>query len=324
MYTFMNMRAATRFGQRPRNKENDFLFRRAGEYRKKVSVSPEQRALEIREDITDFFRTNRGLTRGLTMKSKFQIITDMDGNPAKAEASVRMETGLKQIGALETIDAAQRNMHAMHNLTIMMTRAACSALVQFQQVTGNPKFGMALNVPPQLISQTLAEEILFHIREAKLDPSAFDIEITEQQLLADTPAVLSALKTFRQAGVQLTFDDVGSSKGVNTIEHIASYAAKYDGMISGIKLDIGTTKDHEVLLHGMTESKSAGFATTIEGVENIALLHAIRNNIQMIGKRMQENMQSVFLQGFCFHTPATQEETASVLGNRKSLVPMPS
>lgn len=100
-------------------------------------------------------------------------------------------------------------------------RQACLDCVRMQRELGRP-LRVAVNFSPRQINQrNLTTIVKQALAESGLLPSHFEIEITEQILMMDTPSVQEALAELRQLGVKVAIDDFGT--GFSSFSYILKY-----------------------------------------------------------------------------------------------------
>jgi EAL domain-containing protein (putative c-di-GMP-specific phosphodiesterase class I)/GGDEF domain-containing protein len=88
-------------------------------------------------------------------------------------------------------------------------RRACRDLAVLAQ-RGYPQLRVSVNVARQYLSaESLAEDVAGSAREAGIEPSQLDLEITEQMLSTGRNG-LAALHTLRGSGVRVLIDDFGT------------------------------------------------------------------------------------------------------------------
>jgi len=113
------------------------------------------------------------------------------------------------------------------------------------------------------------------LRDAAIDPSLLDIEVTETVLMAGLEGVLSILRAIGEMGVKVTIDDFGT--GYSSFAYLKRFA------INSIKLDrtfvteLESPGDRAILRSIATIAHTLGLSVTAEGVETAAQLQAIED-----------------------------------------------
>ncbi len=126
---------------------------------------------------------------------------------------------------------------------------------------------IAINVPPSLVQSgflfdLVSESLLKH----DMDPSSFEIEITEGTELANSPDVLASISKLKRLGISISIDDFGS--GHTSI----SYLQFVD--INGLKIDKklvlnapNCSRETEILRSIVNMANALGLKVIAEGVE---------------------------------------------------------
>ena len=98
---------------------------------------------------------------------------------------------------------------------------ACRDCVRAQAETGLT-LRVAVNLSPRQFAQkNLTSVVKRSLAETGLPPAQFEIEITEQMLMANTPCVMETLRQTRELGVGVAIDDFGT--GFSSFAYILEY-----------------------------------------------------------------------------------------------------
>jgi diguanylate cyclase (GGDEF)-like protein len=158
----------------------------------------------------------------------------------------------------------------------------------------------------QFKSRSLVFDVMQALADASLPPRRLELEITESVLLRDTEQSLAVLHEFRKRGIRIALDDFGT--GYSSL----SYLRKFP--FDRIKIDRSFVQGVEnggdalaVIQAIATLSRSLGMATTVEGVETLRQLGAVRE------------AGCVEVQGFLYSGPRTAAEIPLLL--REGLQP---
>ncbi|OBZ11182.1 bifunctional diguanylate cyclase/phosphodiesterase [Bacillus sp. FJAT-26390] len=126
---------------------------------------------------------------------------------------------------------------------------------------------MSINVSPlQLQNTTFSQMILNALKEHKLDPSCFELEITENTMMNSSDVALSNLSWLRAAGVRIVLDDFGAGySSLSNLKQLPVQALKIDK--SFIK-QIDRHSAERVIVEGIIKLvHKLGLEVIAEGVE---------------------------------------------------------
>jgi diguanylate cyclase (GGDEF)-like protein/PAS domain S-box-containing protein len=169
----------------------------------------------------------------------------------------------------------------------------------------DPELGrirMAVNVSPtHLVRRPYLSELPAALAAYGVEPSRLYVEITENTLLQDSPAVVAELTRLRDLGVRSVVDDFGVG--------YSSLAYLRDLPVSGLKIDrrfvrgLGTPGNDGRLLGALCSLASAvGMDYIVEGVETAAE----DEGVLALGVPL--------VQGFAYCAPIPPERLAEVVG----------
>ena len=135
---------------------------------------------------------------------------------------------------------------------------------------------VAVNLSPvQFKNRGLVGHVTTALRQAGLDPSRLELEITESLLLADTEQTLDTLHQLRALGVRISMDDFGT--GYSSLSYLRSFP------FDKIKIDRSFMRDLErkgdslaIIKAVIGLGHSLGMSTTAEGIETEEQLAAVR------------------------------------------------
>jgi EAL domain-containing protein (putative c-di-GMP-specific phosphodiesterase class I) len=132
---------------------------------------------------------------------------------------------------------------------------------------GHP-IGVSVNVSArQLDREALVSEVGRALRDAKLNPGALMIEVTETTIMRDTEATTRRLQLLKQLGVRVAIDDFGT--GHSSLAYLRQFpvdALKIDrSFITGI----AQSRDSAAMIHILVQlGKTLGLQTVAEGIED--------------------------------------------------------
>jgi EAL domain-containing protein (putative c-di-GMP-specific phosphodiesterase class I) len=86
---------------------------------------------------------------------------------------------------------------------------------------GLPPIRVALNVSPlQFRQRGFAHWLEQTVRDASLDPSCFEIEVTESTLMGNIDEAIHTLHSIRSCGIRVALDDFGT--GYSSLSHLSN------------------------------------------------------------------------------------------------------
>jgi diguanylate cyclase (GGDEF)-like protein len=177
------------------------------------------------------------------------------------------------------------------------------ALAEACRVAANwpPHLTVSVNISPeQFYSGTLMTDIHNALELSSFPAYRLEVEVTESTMLKDSEMVLSQLSTLRDMGCAIVLDDFGT--GYSSL----SYLWKFP--FSKLKIDRSFVQalDSSPLVRGMLQSiidlsRNLGLKITIEGIETLAHVEALRE------------FKCDFLQGFYSGRPASETDIAAII-----------
>lgn len=137
---------------------------------------------------------------------------------------------------------------------------------------------VAVNISPlQIHSATLVSTIVNALAAHNIDPSRFEMEITESVLMTDTEFTLKRLHQLKDLGIRIALDDFGT--GYSSLSYLRSFP------FDKIKIDKSFVKDIEsrpesraITVATLNLAKSLGMRCTAEGVETLYQADFLRDH----------------------------------------------
>jgi len=217
-----------------------------------------------------------------------------------AEALVRMvhpETGL--VPPLEFIPLAEETGMIVA-ITEQVVREACRQVKAWQE-EGLPSLVVAVNLSGRDFQNlALASKVSGLVREAGLDPSLVEIEITESVAMHDFQKTLHILQGLRAEGMRVAIDDFGT--GYSSLAYLKRFP------IQTLKIDRAFIKDM------MDDPQDRAIVNAI-----IVMAHAM--NMEVLAEGVERPDQLEYLlekgcdraQGYHFGKPVPAEEFRAML-----------
>ena len=189
-----------------------------------------------------------------------------DGAVVGAEALLRWrhpQHGLLSPGAF--MPALEKGLLAAH-VGDWVLQKACAQTTLWRQVA-SPQFRIGVNVfGAQFRAGDLAERVRTILAKEQLDPSALELEITENIILRHDEAMLGPLRALHEDGVGITFDDYGTGyASLSMLKRYPLTRLKIDrSFVQGICTSAEDASIVRAILH---LGRGFGLAVIAEGVE---------------------------------------------------------
>jgi diguanylate cyclase (GGDEF)-like protein/PAS domain S-box-containing protein len=189
------------------------------------------------------------------------------GELVGVEALVRREhPNLARQAAADFIDLAEETGLVV-DLGETVLFEACRQLGAWRTVWPDRPFLMRVNLSARQVHHpSLVDLVTEAIHDARIDPWALCLEITETTLMRDAPGSLEVLSRLRALGVDLTIDDFGT--GYSSLAYLKRFP------VDGLKIDrtfvdgLGTDPDDTALVSAvMSIAGALRLRVSAEGVE---------------------------------------------------------
>jgi diguanylate cyclase (GGDEF)-like protein len=188
-------------------------------------------------------------------------------------------------------------------------REACGAAANWPK-----RLTVAVNLSPaQFLAGSVSKIVAAALKEAGLEPSRLELEITETLLLGDSVSVMNELRTLKKLGVAIVMDDFGT--GYSSLSYLWRFP------FDKIKIDRsfmqgfdGSDRDAETVVKTIiTLGRELHMHVTIEGVETAKQAAFL------------DSAHGEQAQGFYFGRPVRASElAASILADFKKGLPAAS
>ena len=186
-------------------------------------------------------------------------------------------------------------------------REVC-AQIQAWQRSGLAVLPVTVNLSARQFQQKDFESIVRHIlREAGIDPSLVQFELTESLLMSDPQGAARTLRGLKDSGVKISVDDFGT--GYSSLAYLKRFP------IDALKID------HSFIRDITTDPEDAMITLAI-----IGLAHSLRLKVVAEGVETQQQLELLAangcdeIQGYYFSIPTTAEECAKMMREKRSLV----
>jgi len=176
-------------------------------------------------------------------------------------------------------------------------RTACSQNRAWQEA-GLPFFRVAVNISAaQFQSDHLATSVEIALKESKLDPQLFELEITETMVIDGVEQAIEKLRRLRDTGIEIAIDDFGTGySSLGFLKRFPIQRLKIDqSFVKNILID---ANDDAIVEAVIQMGHSLDLAVIAEGVETREQL------ADLSGKKCDE------AQGYYMSRPLPAEELA--------------
>lgn len=231
-----------------------------------ITTLAAQESLQLLSDLDEAIEAG---TVGLGYQPKMDV---RSGTISSAEALIRWEHPERgAISAQNLIDLAEEHNRIDH-LTFFVIEQAHAAVTKARRSI--PNFRISVNISAQSLSNPhFCEELFARMRQARIDPNALVLEITETAR-GDTVTVKHSLQTLHQAGFTLSIDDFGTgTASIGNLKSIPSEEVKIDR--SFITNLCNSDEDRSIVLNAIAMIHSLKRTVVAEGVEDIATLNLL-------------------------------------------------
>ena len=137
---------------------------------------------------------------------------------------------------------------------------------------------VGVNVSPvQFHREGLQEVVLGALAKSGLDPTRFELEITESVFLEGGDATLNLLYSLRSLGIRIALDDFGT--GYSSLSYLQSFPFDKLKIDRSFIQNLLTRDGATAIVRAITElAQALGIETTAEGVEETAQLMELRSH----------------------------------------------
>jgi len=139
-----------------------------------------------------------------------------------------------------------------------------------------PGVRLAVNVSPLEIRQAdFAESLMRILEDEGLDPARLQVDITENILLTDADAAITAIATLRKAGIRVALDEFGS--GQSSFNYLSRFRFDTIKIDRSFVAKLETSPEVATIVHSMVElANKLGLETVAEGVETFGQFRFIQ------------------------------------------------
>jgi diguanylate cyclase (GGDEF)-like protein len=187
----------------------------------------------------------------------------------------------------------------------MVLRRACAEATRWPS-----QVRLAVNLSPvQFAGRSLVGVVESALRDAGLDPSRLELEITEGALLRDREQVSVILKELRSLGVTIALDDFGT--GYASLSYLRQLPFDKIKIDRSFITDLNAKGDAVPIIEAVVSlATNLGMTTTAEGVETVEQW------------RVLSSIGCTYVQGYLFDRPQSAAVVRQKMENGAYLVPV--
>ncbi|WP_333704880.1 EAL domain-containing protein [Agrobacterium tumefaciens] len=181
-------------------------------------------------------------------------------------------------------------------------RQACETLRHWSDNPRTQALRLAVNISPvQLQDPSLVSSVSRIIREAGIDPSLLEFELTETALATDTAAVLERMEVLASSGASWALDDFGT--GYSSLATLRTLPVR--------KLKI----DRQFLIEATRQERAQRLLGKIIEISHVMDMCALAEGVETPDQReLLTRLGCDHFQGYLFAQPMPREELNRWLG----------
>lgn len=183
-------------------------------------------------------------------------------------------------------------------------RQACETLSHWSANPRTQALRLAVNISPvQLQDPSLVSSVSRIVREAGIDPSLLEFELTETALATDTAAVLERMEVLASSGASWALDDFGT--GYSSLATLRTLPVR--------KLKI----DRQFLIEATRQERAQQLLGKIIEISHVMGMCALAEGVETPDQReLLIRLGCDHFQGYLFAQPMPREELNRWLGNQ--------
>ena len=239
---------------------------------------------------------------------EYQPLIDLEtGAIAGVEALARWrhaERGLIPPSVFVSVAERSGQIEALGDLVL---RLLCRQL-QHWSAHLLPPVPVAINVAPQqLDTGRFTRSFAATTQAFGVDPTLFEIEVTENALISQGKGHMQALKELQQLGARVSIDDFGTGySSLSYLKHLPIDSVKIDRVF--IRDMLEDTRDAAIVAAIVSMAHSLGLRVIAEGVESAQQVQQLKG------------LGCDVVQGYFYHRPVSGEQFAALLMANKNRV----
>lgn len=183
-------------------------------------------------------------------------------------------------------------------------RQACQTLIYWSSDARTQALRLAVNISPmQLLDGSLVPAVSAIIREAGIDPTLLEFELTESALATDTPAVIERMKALESTGASWALDDFGT--GYSSLATLRTLPVR--------KLKI----DRQFLIEATRQESAQRLLGKIIEISHVLGMSALAEGVETTEQReLLIRLGCDQFQGYLFARPMPSAELDTWLGTQ--------
>lgn len=183
----------------------------------------------------------------------------------------------------------------IESLTNWVIKEAAADLNIYKEKIRNNQINLAVNISARNLQQPeFTDNLIKVLRQEKIDPCQFSLEITETELMLDVKENIKKLKRLKDHGVQIYLDDFG--KGYSSLKYLKELPVDFIKIDGYFIRSISIEKSAENIIYSIINMAHAlDLQVVAEGVENQIQLDFLKE------------LGCDFAQGYHFARPDSKE-----------------
>jgi diguanylate cyclase (GGDEF)-like protein/PAS domain S-box-containing protein len=247
----------------------------------------------------------------------YQPVLDLSsGEVVGVEALARWQHPTRGLlGPAEFISNAEQSGLIVELGTMILTQA-CQDVADLNRTRSDrPPLQLAVNVSArQLSTPGLAHVVERCLTDSGLDASLLCLELTESNLMNDSPVTAQALEQVRALGVELAVDDFGT--GYSSLLYLRRFPVTFLKIDQSFVAGLGVHSQDTVIVTGILDlARGLGLTVVAEGVETLEQ------------QRLLRGLGCAFAQGWLWSPALSAAELADWISHqrpsRDSVPPIP-
>jgi diguanylate cyclase (GGDEF)-like protein/PAS domain S-box-containing protein len=160
------------------------------------------------------------------------------------------------------------------SIALWVMETTCRQGRLWQQKGHNIRLSVNLS-PSQILSGDLAATVATILRDTGFSPSLFELEMTENILLADDDSACKTFRRIQDLGVQIAFDDFGT--GYASLAYLKKFPLDRLKIDQSFVREMRADSDDTAIVHStICLSKLLGLSVVAEGIEDRATADLLR------------------------------------------------
>ncbi|MHA6719278.1 putative bifunctional diguanylate cyclase/phosphodiesterase [Sphingomonas sp. RS6] len=199
------------------------------------------------------------------------VISLADDRVLGFEALARWHHPVRGTIAPDTFIPVAEDLGLIDMLSVRILRDGCIAAREWA-----PDATLSINISPvQLRDPWLAVRLLAVLTDTGFPPGRLIIEVTENAIIDDIPAVAELFESLRRTGIRIALDDFG--KGYSSLSHLRLLHFDHLKIDGSFVRTVASPESQKIVKAVAGLGKALGMPVTAEGVETAAAAELLRS-----------------------------------------------